>query len=192
VEVHGLSERRVCAILCVDRSSVRYRGRRLGDAALRTRLRELADQRRRFGYRRLHVLLRLKGYAVNRKKTQRLYREEGLAVRRRRSRRRIAVARTPIPLPDGPNSRWSVDFVHDQLACGRRFRVLNVIDDVTKECLAAVADTSLSGARVVREMATLIAKRGKPGAVISDNVLRSEAGERAELQVSVRKHAPAV
>jgi putative transposase len=129
---------------------------------------------------------------VNRKKTQRLYREEGLAVRRRRSRRRIAVARTPIPLPDGPNSRWSVDFVHDQLACGRRFRVLNVIDDVTKECLAAVADTSLSGARVVREMATLIAKRGKPGAVISDNVLRSEAGERAELQVSVRKHAPAV
>ena len=169
VEVHGLSERRACAILCVDRSSARYRSRRPDDAALRARLRELADPRRRFGYRRLHALLRLEGHAVNRKKTQRLYREEGLAVRRRKSRRRIAVARTPIPLPEGPNSRWSVDFVHDQLACGRRFRVLSIIDDVTKECLAAVADTSLSGKRVVREMAALIARRGKPGAVISDN-----------------------
>lgn len=164
-----MSERRACAILCVDRSSARYRSRRSDDAALRARLRELADQRRRFGYRRLHVLLRQEGHAVNRKKTQRLYCEEGLAVRRRKSRRRIAVARTPIPLPDGPNSRWSVDFVHDQLACGRRFRVLDIIDDVTKECLAAVADTSLSGRRVVREMTELIARRGKPGAVISDN-----------------------
>ena len=87
-----------------------------------------------------------------RKKTQRLYGEEGLAVRRCRSRRRIAVARTPIPRPDGPNSRWSTDFVHDQLANGRRFRVLTILDDVTRECLAAVPDTSLSGKRVVREM----------------------------------------
>jgi transposase InsO family protein len=118
VEVHGLSERRACAILGVDRSSVRYRSRRPDDAALRARLRELADPRRRFGYRRLHVLLRQEGHAVNRKKTERLYREEGLAVRRRQSRRRI-------PLPDGPNSRWSVDFAHDQLACRRRFQVLS-------------------------------------------------------------------
>ena len=87
---------------------------------------------------------------MNRKKTQRLYREEGLAVRRRRSRRRIAVARTPIPKSAGPNRRWSTDFVHDQLACGRRFRVLTIIDDVTKECLAAVPDTSITGKRVVR------------------------------------------
>ncbi|MBP1807802.1 transposase InsO family protein [Rubellimicrobium aerolatum] len=169
VEVHGLSERRACAIISADRSSVRYRSVRPDDAALRARLHELADQRRRFGYRRLHVLLRQEGHAVNRKKTQRLYREEGLAVRRRKSRRRIAVARTPIPLPDGPNSRWSVDFVHDQLACGRRFRVLNIIDDVTKECLAAVVDTSLSGKRVVREMTALIERRGKPGVIVSDN-----------------------
>jgi transposase InsO family protein len=95
---------------------VRYRSVRPDDDALRARLRELADQRRRFGYRRLHVLLRQEGHALNRKKTQRLYREEGLAARRRKSRRRIAVARTPIPKPEGPNSRWSVDFVHDQLA----------------------------------------------------------------------------
>lgn len=169
VETHGMSERRACAILGVDRSSVRYRSTRPDDAALRARLRELAEQRRRFGYRRLHVLLRLEGHALNRKKTQRLYREEGLAVRRRKSRRRIAVARTPIPASEGPNSRWSVDFVHDQLANGRRFRVLNIIDDVTKECLAAIADTSLSGKRVVRELEALVARRGRPGLIVSDN-----------------------
>ena len=111
----------------------------------------------------------LPGWTMNRKKTQRLYGEEGLTVRRRKSRRRIAVARTPIPKPDGPNSRWSTDFVHDQLANGRRFRVLTIIDDVTKECLAAVPDTSLSGKRVAREMNALIARRGRPGAIVSDN-----------------------
>jgi transposase InsO family protein len=164
-----MSERRACAIIAADRSAVRYRAKRPNDAALRSRLRELADQRRRFGYRRLHVLLRSEGWTVNRKKTQRLYGEEGLAVRRRKSRRRIAVARTPIPKPEGPNSRWSTDFVHDQLANGRRFRVLTIIDDVTRECLAAIPDTSLSGKRVVREMTALIARRGKPGAIVSDN-----------------------
>jgi putative transposase len=164
-----VSERRACAMIAADRSTVRYRSRRPDDGALRGRLRELADQRRRFGYRRLHVLLRLEGHAMNRKTTQRLYREEGLAVRRRRTRRRIAVARTPIPRPDGPNSRWSLDFVHDQLADGRRFRVLNIIDDVTKECLAAIPDTSLSGKRVVRELAALIERRGRPKALVSDN-----------------------
>jgi len=166
---HGMSERRACALISADRSSVRYRSRRPADADLRRRLGELADQRRRFGYRRLHVLLRAEGWTMNRKKTQRLYGEEGLAVRRRESRRRIAVARTPIPAPDGPDSRWSLDFVHDQLASGRRFRVLNIIDDVTKECLAAIPDSSISGRRVVREMKDLIETRGKPGVVVSDN-----------------------
>lgn len=164
-----VSERRACTMIAVDRSLVRYRSRRPDDEGLRSRLRELADQRRRFGYRRLHVLLRGEGWSVNRKKTQRLYREEGLAVRRRRSRRRIAVARTPIPKAAGPNSRWSTDFVHDQLASGRRFRVLTVIDDVTKECLAAIPDTSITGKRVAREMTALIARRGKPGTIVSDN-----------------------
>jgi putative transposase len=162
-----VSERRACAIIAADRSAVRYRAKRPDDAALRARLRDLADQRRRFGYRRLHVLLRSEGWTMNRKKTQRLYGEEGLAVRRRKSRRRIAVARTPIPKPEGPNSRWSTDFVHDQLANGRRFRVLTIIDDVTRE--SAIPDTSLSGKRVVREMTALIARRGKPGAIVSDN-----------------------
>ena len=122
------------------------------DGDLRDRMRELAAERRRFGYRRLHVLLRREGLVQNRKKTQRLYREEGLTVRRRRGRKRATGSRAPLLLPARPNARWSIDFVHDQLACGRRFRILNVVDDVTKECLAAVADTSISGKRVAREL----------------------------------------
>lgn len=166
-----VSERRACTIITADRSTVRYRARRPDDEGLRARLRELADQRRRFGYRRLHVLLRSEGWTMNLKKTQRLYGEEGLAVRRRKSRRRIAVARTPIPKAEGPNSRWSTDFIHDQLANGRRFRVLTIIDNVTKECLAAIPDSSLSGKRVVREMRALIARRGKPGMIVSDRAM---------------------
>jgi transposase InsO family protein len=103
--------------------------------------------RRRFGYRRLHILLRRDGVVINRKKTQRLYTEDGLAVRQRRSRRRAVGARAAPPVVALPNQRWSLDFVHDQLASGRRFRVLNVVDDVTRECLLAVADTSISGKR---------------------------------------------
>ena len=148
---------------------MRYRSIRDDDGALREKLRELANQRRRFGYRRLHILLRREGVMINRKKTQRLYKEEGLAVRRRRSRKRAVGNRAPAPVLALPNQRWSLDFVHDQMASGRRFRVLNVVDDVTRECLAAVPDTSISGHRVVRELTQLIAQRGKPGMIVSDN-----------------------
>jgi putative transposase len=164
-----MSERRACRVINADRTSVRYLSRRGDDAELRSRLRELANQRRRFGYRRLHILLRREGVMINRKKTQRLYVEEGLAVRRRRSRRRAVGTRAPAPVMALPNQRWSLDFVHDQMVCGRRFRVLNVVDDVTRECLAAVPDTSISGQRVVRELDALIARRGKPGMIVSDN-----------------------
>jgi len=166
---HGMSERRACRVVGADRKSVRYRSTRADDAELREKLRELANQRRRFGYRRLHILLRREGVMINRKKTQRIYREEGLAVRRRRNRRRAIGVRAPAPVLALPNQRWSLDFVHDQMASGRRFRVLNVVDDVTRECLAAVPDTSISGRRVVRELTELIAKRGKPGMIVSDN-----------------------
>ncbi|WP_156170746.1 IS3 family transposase [Croceicoccus naphthovorans] len=166
---HGMSERRACRVIDADRKSVRYRSTRDDDAGLREKLRELANQRRRFGYRRLHILLRREGIMINRKKTQRLYKEEGLAVRRRRSRRRAVGTRSPAPVLALPNQRWSLDFVHDQMASGRRFRVLNVVDDVTRECLAAVPDTSISGRRVVRELTELIAQRGKPGMIVSDN-----------------------
>jgi putative transposase len=106
---------------------------------------------------------------INRKKTQQLHVEEGLAVRRRRSRRRAVGARAPAPVMALANQRWSLDFVHDQMVCGRRFRALNVVDDVTRECLAAVPDTSISGQRDVRELDALIARCGKPGMIVSDN-----------------------
>lgn len=169
VETHEMSERRACRLIGVDRTVVRYRSRRPDDAGIRSRLRELASERRRFGYRRLHILLRQEGLMLNRKKTQRLYREEGLSVRRRRGRKRATGRAAPVVIVTAPNVRWSCDFVHDQLACGRRFRILNVIDDVTKECLAAVADTSISGARVARELREIVAKRGKPEMIVSDH-----------------------
>ena len=164
-----MSERRACCLIGADRRMVRYQSCRPSDRNLRERLRELASERRRFGYRRLHVLLRREGLVQNRKKTQRLYREEGLAVRRRRGRKRATGSRAPLPLPALPNTRWSIDFVHDQLASGRRFRILNVIDDVTKECLMAVADTSISGKRVARELTALVARRGRPALIVSDH-----------------------
>ena len=136
---------------------------------MRSRLRELAAEQRRFGYRRLHILLRTEGHVLNRKKTQRLYREEGLTVRKRKGRKRATGARAPILVEAKPNARWSVDFIHDQLSNGRRFRILNVIDDVIKESLAAVADTSLSGRRVARELDAIIARRGKPDLIVSNH-----------------------
>lgn len=139
-----MSERRACMVVGADRSMVRYRSLRGDDAAIRVRLRELAAERRRFGYRRLHVLLGREGVVVNHKKLRRLYREERLQMRRRGGRKRALGTRRPMALPQGPNQRWSLDFVSDALACGRRFRILAVVDDFTRECLALVADTSLS------------------------------------------------
>lgn len=167
--VLGLSERRACAIVSADRAMVRYRSRRPADTALRQRLRALANERRRFGYRRLFVLLRREGEPSGINRVYRVYREEALTVKKRRTRRRAVGGRAPILVEAKANARWSLDFVHDQLASGRRFRVLNVVDDVTRECLAAVADTSISGRRVARELTLLIARRGKPGMIISDH-----------------------
>ena len=148
---------------------MRYEAIRQDDPVLRERLKELARVRRRFGYRRLHVFLRREGHAVNHKRLFRIYREERLHVRRRGGRKRAIGTRAPMALPLMPNQRWSLDFVSDQLTDGRRFRVLTVVDDCTRECLALIADTSLSGARVARELATLFKARGKPITVVSDN-----------------------
>jgi putative transposase len=166
---HAVSERRACRTLGVDRSSHRYRSRRPDDAELRAKLRALAHARHRFGYRRLHVLLRRDGETSGRNRIYRLYRQEGLSVRKRRGRRRAVGLRAPIPVAAHKNARWSLDFVHDQMANGRRFRVLNIVDDVTRECLAAIPDTSISGVRVARELTALIARRGRPGMIVSDN-----------------------
>ena len=148
---------------------VRYRSRPPPDTEIAKRLRTLAAERRRFGYRRLFVLLRREGELSGKNRIYRLYREEGLTVRRRRSRRRAVGARAPSLVETKANARWSLDFVHDQLAGGRRFRILNVVDDVTRECLAAIPDTSISGRRVARELSALIARRGRPGMIVSDN-----------------------
>ena len=164
-----VSERRACQIIGADRKSVRYRSRRPPESELRERLRALALERRRFGYRRLFVLLRREGEPSGQNRIYRLYREEGLSVRKRRSRRRAVGTPAPILVEATPNARWSLDFVHDQFACGRRFRILNIVDDVTRECLAAIADTSISGVRVARELTALIERRGKPGMIVSDN-----------------------
>ena len=153
----------------MDRSSYRLGDGTERDAGLRGRLRDLAAERRRFGYRRLAWLLHREGTAVNLKKVYRLYREEGLAVRRRKGRRRAVGERAPIGRPAAPNQRWSLDFLADQLGNGRRFRILAVIDDFSRECLAAIVDTSLPGQRVVRELDRLVALRGFPVAMVSDN-----------------------
>lgn len=153
----------------MDVSSYRYQSKRPNDGPLRERLRALASVRRRFGYRRLGWLLEHEGMRVNLKKVLRVYREEGLAVKRRRGRRRAIGTRAPIMAPQGLNQRWSLDFVSDQLANGRRFRLLNVIDDFNSECLAAVPDFCLSGLRVIRELERVIAARGKPTSIVSDN-----------------------
>ena len=164
-----VSRRRACRISEADRMSMRYQSRRGDDVELRGKLRALAQERRWFGYRRLLILLRRDGVIINRKKTQRLYREEGLTVRRRKGRKRAVGTRTRPSVLALPNQCWSPDFVHDQLVAGRRFRVLNIVDDVTRECLRAVTDTSISGLRVVRELAALFTERGKPGMIDSDN-----------------------
>jgi putative transposase len=154
-----VSQRRACQVIQADRTSIRYRSVRSDDAALRARLRELAAIRRRFGYRRLLILLRREGMPVNHKKLRRLYREERLQVRRRGGRKRALGTRAPMVLPLGPNQRWSLDFLSDTLTDSRRFRILAVVDDFTRECLALVADTSLSGLRVCRELDAVIARR---------------------------------
>ena len=165
----GLSERRACDIVGVARRVVRYKPVRSDDGTLRQRLRELAVERRRFGYRRLGYLLAREGLAPNHKKLLRIYREEGLKVRRRGGRKRVLGTRAPMTVPQEPNQRWSLDFVSDAFVCGRRFRILTVVDDFSRECLALVADTSLSGARVARELTALLGERGKPLLIVSDN-----------------------
>jgi len=165
---YGLSERRACRLIEVWRSTCRRQRQRADDAPTRRRLQGLAGQWPRFGYRRLHVLLRREGLMINHKRVYRLYREEGLAVRRRR-RKRAASLRAPLVRPTRANERWSMDFLTDALGAGRSFRVLTIVDDRTRECLALEADTSIPGSRVVQVLDRLMAQRGRPAVIVSDN-----------------------
>ena len=169
VVVHGISQRRACDVLAVDRSSVRYRSIRPDDASERAAMKAVAAERRRFGYRRIHIMLERQGIVMNLKKLRRLYREERLQVRKRGGRKRALGTRRPMVVPQAANERWSLDFISDAFTDGRRFRVLAVVDDFTRECLTLIADTSLSGARVARELDTLVARRGGPNTIVSDN-----------------------
>ncbi|MGO6891779.1 IS3-like element ISRle4 family transposase [Rhizobium johnstonii] len=166
---HEMSERRACKAIGFCRMTVRYETRRDNDHELRERMKALAHERRRFGYRRIHVLLRREGHLVNHKRLFRLYREEKLTVRKRGGRKRAIGTRAPMLVPMVANDRWSLDFVSDQFTDGRRLRILTVVDDCTRECLALVADTSLSGLRVARELDRIIEERGKPRMIVSDN-----------------------
>ena len=129
----------------------------------------MANERKRFGYRRLFILLRQGGEPSGVNRIYRLYRDEGLSLRKRQARRRAVGTRAPILVEAKVNARSSLDFGHDQFASGRCFQVLNIVDDVTRDCLAAIPDTSISGRRVVRELVALVERRGKPGLIVSDN-----------------------
>jgi putative transposase len=165
----GLSERRACALLRISAASLRYAARRPVPTELRERLLALARERPRYGYRRLHVLLRREGYEVNHKRVHRLYRSEGLMVRRRLRKRIAAAKRVPLPAPTRVNERWSIDFMSDQLADGRCFRTLNIVDDLSRECLAIEVDTSLTGRRLVRVLDSLCDEQGRPATLVMDN-----------------------
>jgi putative transposase len=169
VQAHGLSERRACRLADLNLSTWQYRARRQQPSMLRERLKELASQRRRFGYRRLHALLRREGWRVNHKAVHRIYVEEGLQVRQRKRKRLARALRRPMLVPQAPNQRWSMDFQHDLLATGQRFRSLNIVDDFSRECPAIEVDTSLPGARVVRVLERLAETRGLPKEIIVDN-----------------------
>lgn len=136
LSTYGVSERHACRVLGVCRALVRYVLTRPLDVDLRERLKAIAKERRRFGYRRLHVLLKRDGVSVNLKKVYRLYTEEGLTVRKRKGRKRALGTRAPLPKADGLNQIWSLDFVSDALSDGRRFRILSVVDQCSRECLA--------------------------------------------------------
>jgi putative transposase len=165
----GVSERRACRYAGAHRSMVRYVRRRRDRGELVGRLRELASERPRFGYRRLHALLRREGRAVNRKLVYRLYKQEGLAVRRRRRRKLRAARPLPPAAPTAANERWAMDFVHDYFGAGRRLRTLNIVDVFTRECHGIEADTSLTGARVCRVLDELGWKHGLPKVITVDN-----------------------
>jgi len=168
-ETHAVSHRRACGLIGLRRSSFYYVSRAQDTTALRMRLRELALSRPRFGYRRLHILLRREGWRVNHKRTYRLYCEESLAVRTKKHRKRASQIRIVPDLPTGPNQRWGMDFVADRLETGHRFRALTIVDVFTRECLAIEADFSVPGRRVVQVLERLAATRGMAPVITVDN-----------------------
>ena len=169
MESLGLSEHKACQLVNISSSVFRYKPKHRNDDEVRRRMRELAEQRKRFGSPRLHILLKREKLVVNHKRTERLYREEGLALRRKRRRKGAAGARVVLPFPQRTNERWSMDFVTDSIVTGRKFRALAIVDDYSRECPAIEVDTSLGGRRVVSVLEKLAEVRGLPEVITIDN-----------------------
>ncbi|MCX5801807.1 MAG: IS3 family transposase [Candidatus Eisenbacteria bacterium] len=169
-EAYRVSERRACEVVEIWRASHRYRSHRRDDVALRMRIREIAETRVRYGYLRIHILLRREGWCVNHKRVYRIYCEESLNLRRRRPRRHVTGSRRmDRPVVEYPNACWSMDFVVDSLFNGRRFRVLTVVDNYSRECLAIEAGQGITGAEVVAVVRRLVKERGVPDRIQCDN-----------------------
>lgn len=170
MEAHGLSQRRACRLVGACRGMIRRKSsKNTSDEELLQKIREIAHERRRFGYRRIHLLLKREGVRINHKKVFRLYQELDLKVRRRGSRKRALGIRLQETKVVAPNQRWSLDFVQDTLQCGRKIRMLTVIDDYTRECLEIAVDRSLGGERVKKILDRIIEFRGRPKTIRSDN-----------------------
>ncbi len=165
---YAMSQRRACRLARLSRKAAAYQPSRRADEPLKTRLKELGEQYPRYGYLMLHAMLKREGLVINRKRTYRIYCEEGLQVRTKR-RKKLVRPRIPMAVPTRPNERWSLDFVHDQLADGRRIRVLNIIDDYSRVCVGQLVDRSISGVRVVRYLEELAQSRSMPKSIIMDN-----------------------
>ena len=165
----GLSQRRFSRLTGWNRSTLQHECRERSDTALRERMRHWAALKPRWGSPILHDVLRAEGLVRNHKRTERIYREEGLSLRRKRRRKLPAAARVPLPQAAGPDQRWSMDFVHDQLSDGRRFRCLTIVDEFTRQSLAIVVDHSIGGIGVVRTLEALLGERSKPRVLITDN-----------------------
>lgn len=163
------SERRACQLVGAHRSVVRYRSRKQDESALTDKIKQIAYEKRRFGYRRIHMMLKREGVKINHKKVYRIYRSCGLKVRKRVGRKRALGSRKAQEKPSSPNEQWALDFMHDALADGRRIRLLTVIDTYTRECLRISVDTSINGRKVTEVLNELIDTNGRPKTILSDN-----------------------
>ena len=166
-EKYAFSERRACRVMGMAVTTYRYRSQR-SDEPLRTKLVELAREKPRFGYRRLHVLLGRSGERVNHKRLHRIYREAGLMIRRKKRKHWVREGQ-PLVVQTAADQEWALDFVHDAVACGRTIRVLSVVDAYTRECLALEVDTSFASRRVTRVLEGIVTERGRPLAIRCDN-----------------------
>jgi len=166
---YPVSDRRACRLVRLARSRWQHRSARPSDAPLADALKAKAEQRPRWGYRRLAVLLRRDGWPVNLKRVLRVYRAAGLRLRKRRRRKQVSTPRVPRPVHDGPNTQWTLDFITDALAGGRQFRTLSVVDECTRECLALRPDVSLPSGKVAAVLDTVAAARGAPERIVLDN-----------------------